>query len=69
MQERGVSRELVLQILRNTIPFSYFHGGSIRLGYYESSRKIFVSVANDTVITVVAHVSEGYIERLRKKAL
>ena len=69
MQQRGVSRELVLQILENTVPFRYVHGGSQKQGYYDNRRKIFVSVAGDTVTTVMASVSERYIETLRKKMI
>ncbi|PYT23193.1 MAG: hypothetical protein DMG57_32755 [Acidobacteria bacterium] len=67
MQERGVSRELALQILENAIPFRYVHGGSQKQGYYDDQRRVIVSVAGDTVTTVILCVSEQHIEGLRKK--
>ena len=69
MQERGVSRELALHILENAIPFRYVHAGSEKQGYYDAQRKIFVSVAGDTVTTVMIGVNEQYIEGLRKKVV
>ena len=67
MQERGVSKELVLQILKDAVPFRYLHGRSSKLGYYDSTRKILITVADSTVTTVMAHVSERYVQNLRKK--
>jgi hypothetical protein len=69
MRERGVSRELALQILKNAIPFRFLHAGSEKQGYYAAQRRIFVSIAGDTVTTVTAGVSEQYIEGLRKKVI
>ena len=69
MQERGVSRELALQIIENAIPFRYVHAGSEKQGYYDARRRIFVSVADDTVTTVMIGVSDQYIEGLRKKVV
>ena len=69
MQERGVSRELALHILENAIPFRYVHAGSEKQGYYDAQRRIFVSVAGDTVTTVMIGVNEQYIEGLRKKVV
>ena len=69
MQERGVSREQVLHILKNSVPFRYVHGGYSKLGYYDSMREILVTVAGNTVTTVMARVSERYIQALRKKTL
>lgn len=66
MQQRGVSRGMVLQVLEGAIPFRFSHGGSERLGYFDPRTRILVTVADETVITVVANVSERYVEILKK---
>jgi len=65
----GVSREQVLHILKNSVPFGYVHRGYSKLGYYDSTREILVTVVGNTVTTVMARVSERYVQVLRKKAL
>lgn len=69
MRERGISRELVLQVLKHTVPVRYMHSGTWKLGYYDGARKIFVTVKENTVITVMTHVEERYIQRLRTSTL
>lgn len=45
------------------------HSGTWKLGYYDGARKIFVTVKENTVITVMTHVEERYIQRLRTSTL
>jgi hypothetical protein len=57
---------MVLQVLEEAIPFRFSHDGSERLGYFDPRTRILVTVADETVITVVANVSDRYVEILKK---
>ena len=48
--------------------FRYFHEGSWKDGYHDPLTRMFVSVADDTIVTVMARVRPRYIANLKAGA-
>jgi hypothetical protein len=66
MAERGITKEEVESALQKT-PFSYWHDGQWKTGYYDSDTGIFVGTTIDgTVNTVLNNVTSAYIKRLQE---
>ena len=67
MYQRGVSKKMVETIIASSTPFKYVHGGTTKIGHYDAASQILVTIAGDTITTVMAGVSETYIENLKKR--
>jgi RHS repeat-associated protein len=68
--ERMEERQISLEQLENALqqkPFQYFHDGVWKTGFYDPISKIFVSVYNQLIITVINKVDPNYIQNLINK--
>jgi len=66
MAERGVSQADVERIVATVKPFDYEHHGKVEQGYYEPKTDIFLAAADGALITVIAHATPRYVEKLRR---
>jgi hypothetical protein len=65
LEERGVSSEDASAVLARQ-PFSYYHDGQWKLGYYDPNSKVFVARTVDgNVNTVMTNIDQAYINRLQ----
>jgi len=66
MNSRGIAKQAVENILNNKKPFNYFHEGVWKAGFYDPALKIFVSVVDGKIVTVINKVKPQYIENLKR---
>ncbi|MFG2999081.1 SpvB/TcaC N-terminal domain-containing protein [Streptomyces sp. NPDC048340] len=67
LERRGVSEEDARSVLGRE-PFSYFHEGQWKSGYYDPNSKVFVGKTIDgNVNTVMTNVDKAYINRLQNQ--
>ncbi|MFG2871270.1 ricin-type beta-trefoil lectin domain protein [Streptomyces sp. NPDC048338] len=67
LRERGVSEADARAVLERT-PFSYWHKGQWKSGFYDPKSKVFVGKTIDGAInTIMVEVENDYIERIKKK--
>ncbi|MGW2014058.1 ricin-type beta-trefoil lectin domain protein [Streptomyces sp. NPDC001927] len=65
LRDRELSAETARAVLAQT-PFSYYHEGQYKLGYYDPKSKVFVAKTIDgNINTVMVNVQPDYVERLR----
>ena len=67
MYERGVSKEMVETVISTAAPFQYIHGGAPKTAYYDPLRRILVTLAGETITTVMIGVSDGYVASLKSR--
>lgn len=65
ISERGVSLSQLGQVVK-TEPFSYFHEGVWKTGFYDPASKIFVGSVDNIITTVITNVKPQYIENLKR---
>jgi hypothetical protein len=66
MEQRGVTLEEVIQVMRSTVAFSYRHEGIDKVGYYDANRTLFVGTIDGLVTTVIKGIGQDYVDRLMK---
>jgi len=66
MELRGVSIDQLNSTLQQP-PFTYFHDGLRKLGYFDPISKIFVGVYDGVILTVMNNVKIQYIINLLSK--
>jgi len=64
MQQKGISLEQVRATIQGNTPFSYFHRGQWKTGYYDPSSRIFVAKVGGGIRTVINQVKPQYITNL-----
>lgn len=67
MQERGLKREQVLEIIRTVEPFECVHRMQRQLGYWDRQSRIMAAVANGIVTTVLIGVDGEYVAELKER--
>ena len=65
MTQRGLSLDVVENVVTTQTPFRYFHEGAWKTGYYDAAGRVFVGVVNNAVTTVIRNASPNYIRNLQ----
>lgn len=67
LAQRGITGKLVYNLMRNTKPFTYYHEGLYKTGYYDRTTNLFVGVYGNEIKTIF-YPSQGikYIQNLQK---
>ena len=65
MVERNVSLNAIESAVKSGDKFNYFHEGVNKVGYYDSSSKVFVGSVNGKITTTISNASEGYVKNLK----
>ncbi|MFF9601688.1 polymorphic toxin-type HINT domain-containing protein [Streptomyces sp. NPDC014684] len=65
LRDRGVDEDTAMAVMERE-PFSYYHQGQYKSGYYDPKSRIFVAKTVDgNVNTVITDVGQDYVNRLR----
>jgi hypothetical protein len=64
MRQRGVREADIVEVLTVIEPFTYYHEGEWKDGYYDPAGRLFVAVAEDRILTVMSDVPKSYIDDL-----
>ena len=63
--QRGLSLDIVENVVTKQKAFQYFHEGVWKTGYYDAASRVFVGTVNNTVRTVIGGASANYIRNLQ----
>jgi hypothetical protein len=63
--ERGLTLDLVEDVVTNQRSFHYFHESVWKIGYYDPERRIFVGTVENKITTVINNASQKYIQNLQ----
>ncbi len=66
MAQRNISVEDIQKAVESGQLFAYFHGGLVKIGYYDSFARVFLSVdrRHQKIITTIRKSSQVYVARL-----
>jgi hypothetical protein len=65
LEGRGVSADQARSVLQKE-PFSYYHDGQWKMGYYDPRSKVFIAKTIDgNINTIMTNVDKAYIGRLQ----
>ena len=68
MVQRNVDVGTVNRVMNLSKPFSYFHDGVMKNGYYDEASRVFVGQIQSSglVKTVITNVTPNYVENLKR---
>lgn len=62
--QRGLTVDLVDDLVSTQKPFDYFHAGVWKVGYYDEAQRVFVGSVDGTITTVIDNATPNYIRNL-----